>query len=112
MKAKLRADGAMRRGTGQRVSLLSAGSALALMAVAACSSGGSSASGAQHGFTPAAQTGGTLTVWVDSTRLAAAQLYQKQNPAVKMDIVTFDGERPTSTCGNSRIRWSPRPLSS
>jgi hypothetical protein len=50
MKAKLRADGAMKRGTGHRVSLLSAGSALALTAVAACSSGESSTSGAQHGF--------------------------------------------------------------
>ena len=92
MEAKLRADGALRRGTGHRVGLLSAGGALALLAVAACSSGGGVATGAQNGFTPAAQSGGTLTVWLDSTRLAAAQLYQKQNPAVKMDIVTFDGD--------------------
>ncbi len=38
------------------------------------------------------QTDGTLTVWVDSARLAAAKLYQKQHPAVKMDIVTYDGD--------------------
>jgi ABC-type glycerol-3-phosphate transport system substrate-binding protein len=95
MKAKLRADGAMRRGAGRRAVLLAAAGALALTAVAACSSSttnNNSASGAQNGFTPAAQTGGTLTVWVDSTRLAAAQLYQKQNPGVKMNIVTYDGD--------------------
>src|SRR6185437_5974025 len=96
MNARLRADGgALRRGAGRRAGLLAAaGSALALAAVAACSSGGGggSASGTQNGFKPAAQTGGTLTVWVDSTRLAAAQLYQKQNPKVKMKIVTYDGD--------------------
>ena len=46
----------------------------------------------QKGFTEAPQTGGTLTVWVDSTRLAAAQLYQKEHPSVKMNIVTYDGD--------------------
>jgi len=38
------------------------------------------------------QTGGTVTVWVDSTRMAAAQQYQKQNPSVKMEIVSYDGD--------------------
>jgi multiple sugar transport system substrate-binding protein len=38
------------------------------------------------------QTGGQITVWVDSTRLAAAQQYQKQNPSVPMNIVTYDGD--------------------
>jgi multiple sugar transport system substrate-binding protein len=38
------------------------------------------------------QTGGTVTVWVDSTRMAAAQQYQKQNPSVKLDIVSYDGD--------------------
>jgi len=93
MNAKLRAEGALRTGAGRRAGLLAAGSALALAAVAACSSGsGGGSSGAQDGFKPAAQTGGALTVWVDSTRLAAAQLYQKQNPKVKMNIVTYDGD--------------------
>src|SRR5579884_3612319 len=93
MNAKLRAEGASRTGAGRRAGLLAVGSALALATIAACSSGtGGSSSGTQNGFKPAAQTGGTLTVWVDSTRLAAAQLYQKQNPNVKMNIVTYDGD--------------------
>ncbi len=92
MNGKLRADGAMRRGAGHRAGLVAACSALTLLAIAACSSGSTGTSGSQNGFKPAAQTGGTLTVWVDSTRLAAAQLYQKQHSEVKMDIVTYDGD--------------------
>ncbi len=96
MKAKVRAVGAQSTRMGhRRAGLLAIGGALAITAVAACgtSSGTSStASGTQNGFKPAAQSGGALTVWVDSTRLAAAQLYQKQNPKVKMKIVTFDGD--------------------
>jgi multiple sugar transport system substrate-binding protein len=92
MRAKLRAEGATSRGAARRVGLLAAGSALALVAVAACSGGSGGSSSTQNGFKPAAQTDGALTVWVDSTRLAAAKLYQKQNPNVKMNIVTYDGD--------------------
>ncbi len=73
-----------------KVALLAAGVALALVATA-CGNGTTTTNG-QNGFQPAPQTGGTLTVWVDSTRLAAAQLYQHEHPSVKMDIVTYDGD--------------------
>jgi ABC-type glycerol-3-phosphate transport system substrate-binding protein len=97
MRAKVRAEGAKSSGFGR---LRSAGAvaavgALLLSVVAACGNGGGAAgggSGAGGGFTPVAQTGGVLTVWVDSDRLAAAQLYQKQNPSVQMKIVTYDGD--------------------
>ncbi|RSM91533.1 carbohydrate ABC transporter substrate-binding protein [Kibdelosporangium aridum] len=72
---------------GRRRIALLAGVALVL---AACGGGGGTVT-AQNEFKPVEQTGGKLTVWVDSTRLAAAQLYQKQNPSVPMDIVTYDG---------------------
>ena len=95
MRAKERAERASRscrgglRGTG----VVAAVGALVLAAVAACGNGGGSAgSGTTNGFKPVAQTGGTLTVWVDSDRLQAAKLYQKQNPGVKMNIVTYDGD--------------------
>jgi ABC-type glycerol-3-phosphate transport system substrate-binding protein len=92
MAAKVRAGGARKSGrSGRRVALLSLGVALVLAAVSACGSG-SSTGGAQNGFHPVPQTGGTLTVWVDSDRLAAAQLYQREHPSVKMDIVTYDGD--------------------
>src|SRR6266496_4474518 len=64
---------------------------LAMAIVTGCG-GGSSTAPDQNGFTPAAQTGGTLTVWVDSTRMAAAQLYQKQHPETKIDVVSYDGD--------------------
>jgi len=71
----------------------SAGLALGVVAVlaAACGNGGTGTT-AQNDFQPVQQTGGSLTVWVDSTRLPAAQLYQKQHPATKLDIVTYDGD--------------------
>jgi ABC-type glycerol-3-phosphate transport system substrate-binding protein len=93
MTAKVRADGARRSGKGRRraVSLV-LGSALALTSVAACGSSGSGTTGAPEHFKQAPQTGGPVTVWVDSSRLAAAQLYKKQHPSVKMNIVTYDGD--------------------
>jgi multiple sugar transport system substrate-binding protein len=92
MAGKSRAGGAGgsdRRRT--RVLLAALGGALALVTAAACSGGGGTSS-VSDGFTQAAQTGGPLTVWVDSDRLPAAQLYQKEHPSVKMDIVTYDGD--------------------
>lgn len=85
--ARVREPGQARR----RAALLAIGTALVLAATTACG-GGNTATGAQQGFQPVAQTGGTLTVWVDSDRLAAAQLYQREHPSVKMKIVTYDGD--------------------
>ena len=76
-------------------SILAVGAA-ALMAVAvsACGGGGSSGSGSstKDGFKQASQSAGPLTVWVDSTRVPAAQAYQKAHPNVKLNIVTYDGD--------------------
>jgi multiple sugar transport system substrate-binding protein len=96
MTGSVRAAGASSRSKGRgRTALLAAVGTFALAAAAACggSGGGSGGkTGAQDGFTPVAQSDGPLTVWVDSTRLAAAKLYQKQNPGVKMTIVSYDGD--------------------
>ncbi|WP_410671623.1 ABC transporter substrate-binding protein [Amycolatopsis sp. cmx-4-68] len=66
-------------------------SLLALVLAAGCGSGGGAAQSG-NSFTPAPQTGGALTVWVDSTRMAAAQLYQQHHPGTKLDIVSYDGD--------------------
>ena len=68
--------------------------AVVAVAIAACGGGSSSssASPAKDGFTQAPQTSGPLTVWVDSTRVPAAQAYQKAHPNVKLNIVTYDGD--------------------
>ncbi|HEV8556070.1 MAG TPA: extracellular solute-binding protein [Actinophytocola sp.] len=76
---------------GGRTALLAGGAVLVLGVVAACGSGGGTTN-TQNGFQPVPQTGGQITVWVDSTRLAAAQQYQKQNPSVSMNIVSYDGD--------------------
>ena len=62
-------------------------------AVSACG-GGSSGSGSsvKDAFTQASQPAGSLTVWVDSTRVPAARAYQKAHPSVKLNIVTYDGD--------------------
>ncbi|MET8413363.1 ABC transporter substrate-binding protein [Streptomyces sp. NPDC005195] len=90
MTAKGRAIGIRATGrNSRRTGLMAAGSALVLATVVACGSGSTSP---PSGFRPVKQTGGPLTVWVDSSRLAAAKLYQKQYPSVKMKIVTYDGD--------------------
>ena len=75
------------------------------VAVAACSNGSSSGtSGATAGgFTPAAQSSGPLTVWVDSTRVPAAQAYEKAHPGVKLNIVTYDGDANGSNSLQTKV---------
>ena len=77
--------------------------------VAACGNGSSSGSGsasgggAKDGFTQAAQTSGPLTVWVDSTRVPAAQAYKKAHPNVKLNIVTYDGDANGSNTLQTKV---------
>ena len=77
--------------------------------VAACGNGSSSGSGsasgagAKDGFTQAAQTSGPLTVWVDSTRVPAAQAYKKAHPDVKLNIVTYDGDANGSNTLQTKV---------
>jgi ABC-type glycerol-3-phosphate transport system substrate-binding protein len=73
---------------------------------AACSNGsssGTSGGGTAAGFTPAAQSAGPLTVWVDSSRLPAAQAYEKAHPNVKLDIVTYDGDANGSNTLQTKV---------
>ncbi len=93
MNSALRASSDVRR--ARRHAALTVGLAAILAAsLSACGGGGSSGSGSalKDGFRQAAQSSGALTVWVDATRLPAAQLYQKAHPNVKLKIVTYDGD--------------------
>jgi ABC-type glycerol-3-phosphate transport system substrate-binding protein len=96
MTAKVRAVGAKTAGaTRRRTGMLAVAGALVLATVAACGGsggGGGSTGGSGGAFHPVKQTGGALTVWVDSSRLAAAKLYQSKHPEVKLNIVTYDGD--------------------
>jgi ABC-type glycerol-3-phosphate transport system substrate-binding protein len=80
-------------GTRTRTGVLAAVGALVLTAaLAACGAGSPAGNGSRGGFHPVEQSSGTLTVWVDSTRLPAAQLYQRRHPEVRMNVVTYDGD--------------------
>jgi multiple sugar transport system substrate-binding protein len=87
--------------------MLAAGVAvLAAGTLAACGGGAGSggASGSvKDGFTQAPQSPGTLTVWVDSTRVPAARAYQKAHPSVKLDIVTYDGDANGSNTLQTKV---------
>ena len=77
-------------------------------AVVACGNGhppggAGSPAGATGGFTQAPQSSGALTVWVDSTRLPAAQAYQKAHPGVKVNVVTYDGDANGSNTLQTKV---------
>jgi ABC-type glycerol-3-phosphate transport system substrate-binding protein len=99
-----RARGQLRRSCARAV-LAASAAALVTGAIAACGSGGSSsgASSGKYGFTEATQSSGPLTVWVDSTRVPAAQAFEKANPNVKLDIVTYDGDANGSNTLQTKV---------
>ncbi|HEX6469468.1 MAG TPA: extracellular solute-binding protein [Streptosporangiaceae bacterium] len=93
MTKQTRAVGARRSGKDRRGVLLVALSAVfALSVVAGCDRGGETSGAPGRGFHQAPQSDGALTVWVDSTRLAAAKLYRQSHPSAKLNIVTYDGD--------------------
>jgi multiple sugar transport system substrate-binding protein len=64
----------------------------AALALTACSSSGTSSSNGKYGFPQAKQSASaTITVWVDSDRVAAADAFKKANPSVPIKVVTYDG---------------------
>ncbi|MFF2078215.1 ABC transporter substrate-binding protein [Kitasatospora sp. NPDC058162] len=88
----------------RRAVMLAACAATLVMTVAACSSGGSSGKTTKDGFAQAAQSDGTLTVWVDATRVAAAKQYQALHPEVKLDIVSYDGDANGSNYLQTKVQ--------
>ena len=50
---------------------------------------------------------GSLTVWVDSVRLPAAQAYAKAHPNVKVNIVTFDGDANGAKTLQAKMQLQP-----
>ena len=93
-----------------RVSWARAASAVGVLvvavAVAACGNGnssGGSSGGTTDGFKQAAQSSGALTVWVDSTRVPAAQAYEKAHPNVKLNVVTYDGDANGSNTLQTKV---------
>src|ERR1700722_8266507 len=68
-----------------------------------------SGSASSAGFTEAKQVAGSpITVWTDSTRLPDVQQYAKENPGVKLNIVTFDGSADGSTYLQTKVQLFDR----
>ena len=77
-------------------------------ALAACTSssasGGGNSGGSKYGFPEAAQSSSaTITVWVDSDRVAAANAFKKANPDVAINVVSYDGSANGSNSFKTKI---------
>ncbi|WP_405970562.1 ABC transporter substrate-binding protein [Streptomyces sp. NBC_00988] len=91
------------RAVTKRRSALLACCVATVVTATACGGGGTSTT-SKDGFNQVPQKDGALTVWVDSTRLAAAKLYQKQHPNVKMNIVSYDGDANGSNYLQTKVQ--------
>lgn len=76
--------------------------AVAVLALAACSSSGGGSKGGAAG-----KANGPLTVWVDAARLPVAKAYVAAHPDQKVKIVTFDGDGNGATTMQTKIQlWN------
>jgi ABC-type glycerol-3-phosphate transport system substrate-binding protein len=95
-----------------RRGVIAVGAALAAAALtlSGCASANVTASASPSAsFHEAAQDDSSaITVWVDSTRLPEVQQYQKANPNVKMNIVTYDGDANGSTYLQTKVQLFDR----
>jgi ABC-type glycerol-3-phosphate transport system substrate-binding protein len=98
----------------RRLALAAIAVAGAVAAVAGCASANdtpaaSPGASSSAGFTEAKQVANSeITVWTDSTRLPDVQKYAKENPGVKMNIVTFDGSADGSTYLQTKVQLFDR----
>ena len=89
----------------------SALAAVAALALSGCASANVTATdtASASSFHEATQDdSSTITVWTDSTRLPEVQEYQKENPDVKMNIVTYDGDANGSTYLQTKVQLFDR----
>lgn len=88
----------------KRRSVLVSGCAATVMLSAAACGGGGTSTTSKDGFAQAAQKDGSLTVWVDATRMDAVKLYRKLHPQVKLDVVTYDGDANGSNYLQTKVQ--------
>jgi ABC-type glycerol-3-phosphate transport system substrate-binding protein len=78
-------------------------------ALSGCASTTTKTANAPSEFKQAAQdNSAAITVWTDSTRLPDVQKYQKEHPAVKMNVVTYDGSADGSTYLQTKVQLFDR----
>jgi multiple sugar transport system substrate-binding protein len=88
----------------RHTALLGLASAAIVAALAGCSSDKTSTSSGSYGFPEAKQDkNGTITVWVDATRVPAVKAFEKANPSIKVKTVTYDGSANGSNSFKTKI---------
>ncbi|MEY9856090.1 ABC-type glycerol-3-phosphate transport system substrate-binding protein [Catenulispora sp. GAS73] len=81
----------------------------AAAALSGCASTTTKTATAPSAFKQAAQDNASaITVWTDSTRLPDVQKYQQEHPAVKMNVVTYDGSADGSTYLQTKVQLFDR----
>ncbi|GAA1115057.1 extracellular solute-binding protein [Kribbella jejuensis] len=81
--------------------------ATALLALAGCGGGTSTANGS-YGFPQVKQESSAITVWVDADRQAAAKAFQKANPDTKINVVAYDGSANGSNSFRTKMQLFDR----
>lgn len=82
---------------------LVSGAALLAVVMSGCATG-SAGSSEKAGFTEAEQKDGPITVWVDNTRVAAADAFKEAHPDVDIDVVTYDGSANGSNSFKTKVQ--------
>lgn len=92
------------RRRSHRLAAVAVASSVTLAALAACSNSNAGGSNGKYGFPEASQSSGSkITVWVDATRVAAANAFKKANPNVPINVVTYDGSANGSNSFKTKI---------
>ncbi|AGL19188.1 ABC transporter substrate-binding protein [Actinoplanes sp. N902-109] len=86
------------------------GAGLLTVVLAGCGGGGSTGTGAgEYGFPQVSQDDkAPITVWVDADRTKAAQAFQKANPGVPIQVVTYDGSANGSNSFRTKVQLFDR----
>jgi multiple sugar transport system substrate-binding protein len=83
--------------------LTAAAASIALLAVG-CAGGGGGGTDSSYGFpAPEQVKDSPITVWVDADRSAIAEAFQKDNPDIKVNIETYDGNSGGSDSFRTKI---------
>ncbi|MDN0196236.1 extracellular solute-binding protein [Streptomyces sp. S.PNR 29] len=93
-----------KRALGRKRAASLAGCAVTVLLTVTACGGGTAGTTTKDGFAQVPQKEGTLTVWVDATRLEAAKLYKEQHPDVEMDIVSYDGNANGSNYLQTKVQ--------
>ncbi|WP_382308086.1 ABC transporter substrate-binding protein [Herbiconiux sp. UC225_62] len=84
---------------------LASGAVILAVIASGCAGNSTATSSGEFGFPEATQQAdSTITVWVDNTRVAAADAFKKAHPDVPIEVVTYDGSANGSNSFQTKIQ--------